>query len=309
MDLEATGNPEALTRFHPQLAQRRFPTLRVLSYQSAEGYKGYALLYLPKQASSTNKVPMVLVADYGNSFSDVPRVDLLSYWGPAMYARNQRILDLLSDGYAVLLPDLPLSDLGVYAGLSKQVAAAVNIAVDSALATGVIDDKRLGLVTDSATNYGGFIANTVITQTERFKAAVTIGGAVDWFDAYYRTPPGFSLIYEQGDPRFQVPPWEDPQRYLDHSPLAHWNKVKTPLLAIYHGQNPDGAKLLNASMELQTPAVFALARRNDGVDTDRRIRGWFREHFLGEEPISHVADQGSFIFGGEAQNSAPAGAK
>jgi hypothetical protein len=113
--------------------------------------------------------------------------------------------------------------------------------------------------------------------------------------------------YELGQGRMGVPLWEDPQRYVENSPITHWNKVRTPLL-IVHGE-ADGTVPALFSTEsfygmqrLGGSAILARYSRlghSSNPEMTRRVRGWFREHLLGAPAITHIADQGSFFLGGE----------
>jgi dipeptidyl aminopeptidase/acylaminoacyl peptidase len=92
-----------------------------------------------------------------------------------------------------------------------------------------IDPERLGVMGGS---YGGFMTNWVITQTSRFKAAVS-SASVSNMVSFYAT----SLYQDLVHAEFNGFPWADDNFSLlwQWSPLAHVAQVTTPTLFI-HGE-------------------------------------------------------------------------
>src|SRR3546814_13803730 len=94
-------------------------------------------------------------------------------------------------------------------------------------------------------SYGGYGTNSVITQTDRFKAAISLDGPANLTSGYaigmnqrkaFEVPEGLNfgaLWSEGGQGRMGVPPWRDPQRYIDNSPLFWAHQIETPLLLIH----------------------------------------------------------------------------
>jgi dipeptidyl aminopeptidase/acylaminoacyl peptidase len=92
--------------------------------------------------------------------------------------------------------------------------------VDALVKDGIADPNRLAI---GGYSYGGYMTNWLITQTTRFKAAVTGAGAVEhaanwgnddltWDDAWY----------------LSGTPWEKPDIYQSEAALFQINKVTTP---------------------------------------------------------------------------------
>ena len=101
--------------------------------------------------------------------------------------------------------------------------------VDHALkAKQEIDPSRLGVMGGS---YGGFMTNWVITQTPRFKAAVS-SASVSNLISFYAT----SLYQDLVHAEFDGFPWDGNFDLLwKWSPLAHVANVTTPTLFV-HGE-------------------------------------------------------------------------
>src|SRR3546814_15380937 len=113
-------------------------------------------------------------------------------------------------GYAVLRPGIvPKADeFGASAG--RDVLAGVKAAV----ATGIVDEDRLGLTGQS---YGGLETAFIITQTDIFKAAVAVdldsdllAAALQTYGHYDGPPASMSSALAPTNPFYMTrAPWED----------------------------------------------------------------------------------------------------
>lgn len=96
--------------------------------------------------------------------------------------------------------------------------------VDALLATGTVDPKKLGVTGGSG---GGLLTNWVVTQTDRFAAAVAQRDIADWAMLWYVTD--FSLFQPTW---FHKAPFEDPEDFKARSPITYIERVKTPMMFI-----------------------------------------------------------------------------
>lgn len=89
-----------------------------------------------------------------------------------------------------------------------------------------IDPERVGV---TGISYGGFMTNWIVTQTNRFKAAVSQNSISTWEAEYLTTDIGPYFVPDQigGDP------WEDQERLRAKSPLYYVDRVKTPLMLVH----------------------------------------------------------------------------
>ena len=88
-----------------------------------------------------------------------------------------------------------------------------------------IDRQRLGVAGGS---YGGYMTNWIVTHTDRFRAAVTMRCVANEHSFFGTSDIGFYDLFD-----LEVPPWEDPLRYLAMSPIHHIARCKTPLLVMH----------------------------------------------------------------------------
>jgi dipeptidyl aminopeptidase/acylaminoacyl peptidase len=92
--------------------------------------------------------------------------------------------------------------------------------VDALVKDGIADPDHL---TIGGYSYGGYMTNWLITQTPRFKAAVTGAGAVEHVGNWGNDDTTFDDAYFLGGR-----PWEAQQRYHDEAAIFQIDKVKTP---------------------------------------------------------------------------------
>jgi dipeptidyl aminopeptidase/acylaminoacyl peptidase len=92
--------------------------------------------------------------------------------------------------------------------------------VDALVKDGIADPNQL---TIGGYSYGGYMTNWLITQSTRWKAAVTGAGAVEHVGNWGNDDTTFDDAYFLGGR-----PWEAPQRYHDEAAIFQINKVRTP---------------------------------------------------------------------------------
>ena len=129
-----------------------------------------------------------------------------------------------SAGYGQKFSDGTLNDWG--GGDYKDLMAAVDraLASDSRL-----DPKRLGV---TGTSYGGYMTDWVITQTNRFRAAVSVAGLSNLISFY-----GTSLYQDLIHAEYGGFPWSGNrfEALWRSSPLKWVASVETPTLFL-HGE-------------------------------------------------------------------------
>ncbi len=160
--------------------------------------------------------------------------------------------------------------------------------VDAAIARAPwIDPHRLGVTGGS---FGGYMTNWVITQTDRFKAAVAQRSICNMISKWGVSDNG----YNGNDRQWGGPPWENLQFYLDRSPLMHVTKVVTPLLLIHSERDLrcpiEQAEQFFTALQYLRREVALVRFPDEGHELSRsgqplhrlerleRITAWFRDH-------------------------------
>jgi dipeptidyl aminopeptidase/acylaminoacyl peptidase len=97
--------------------------------------------------------------------------------------------------------------------------------VDETIKLGYADPAKLGVTGGSG---GGLLTDWVVTQTDRFKAAVAQRDITDWANWWYTADmAGFHQSFYPTSP-----PWEHIELYRAHSPITFVNNLKTPMMFI-----------------------------------------------------------------------------
>ena len=96
--------------------------------------------------------------------------------------------------------------------------------VDALVKDGIADPAHLAV---GGYSYGGYMTNWLITQTTRFRAAVTGAGAVENVANWGNDDTSFDDAFDLGGL-----PWEVPQRYQDEAAIFQIEKVRTPTLIV-----------------------------------------------------------------------------
>jgi len=222
-DLYAAGSGftsvRKLTDLNPWLAERALSRTELVSYLDADGRKLHGVLYYPANYEPGKKYPLVTEV-YERYFDN---------------GFNGALNVLASAGYAVLHPSVNLITGYPGEAWAKAALAAINELVDR----GVADPDRLGI---QGTSYGGYATVLLITQTDRFKAAINNSGKVDMLSFYTQSPRlGVRNTHapEKSQDRIGGTLWEYPERYLAHSAILQADRIKTPLLCITGDLDPN----------------------------------------------------------------------
>ena len=142
---------------------------------------------------------------------------------------------------------------------------------------------------------GGLLTNWVVTQTNRFKAAVSQRDISDWSNFWYTAD--FTLFTPTW---FRKAPFEDPADFARRSPITHVAKIQTPLMFILGDEDwrtppaAGGEELFRALKYLKRPTVMVrfpgenheLSRSGrpwHRVERLQHIVGWFDKWLLGKE--------------------------
>lgn len=181
-------------------------------------------LYYPKNFDKNKKYPMVVYI-YGEENTDIKEFIL-----PTTLNSIGFNIPLLNDnGYFVYYVQSYVSDQGVGISAVESVTSGVNAILQKEQA---IDNQKLGLIGHS---FGAYKASFIATQTNMFSAIISGAGAHDIIvgNMYrynlHRNKLNWFIV-EKGQYQFKQTYAQNPQKYLDNSPILHAHKIKTPIL-------------------------------------------------------------------------------
>ena len=225
--INAAENTRSITDLNPQVDQIRFGAVRDLHWRNPDdGQRVHGFVVLPVGYQPGRRYPMVTLL-HGGPTSAWQRgwSDGFTDWGQLLAAR----------GYIAFFPNVRGSlGAGVdYANANSGDLGGIDYVdlisgVDALVVDGLADPERLGI---GGYSYGGYLSTWTITQTTRFKAAVSGGILADLFSFYGTTDIPHYLKVHLGEPPF-------PKQSLarERSPIHHAAKLKTPVL-FYAGGN------------------------------------------------------------------------
>lgn len=222
------SQPRKLTHLNPQYDKIKMGSARLVSWLSDDGEPLHGALLLPSSYAPDRRYPLIVWVYGGKNRSD--HFDQFGFEGQGPF--NLQLL--ATRGYAVLLPDAPQHVGTPMLDVLKTVLPGVNKIIE----LGIADPERLGIIGHS---YGGYSTLCLITQTNRFSAAVEADGEADLLAGYggmddRGTSYGIALE-EEGQGAMGGTPWQFRERYIENSPVFHLDRIETPLLIVHGGDD------------------------------------------------------------------------
>jgi dipeptidyl aminopeptidase/acylaminoacyl peptidase len=220
--------------------------------------------------------------------------------GPVWYTRPQYVgrsalqQMALDAGYALFLPN-PRGSSGrgqtfarlVFGDMGGNDTYDYLSGLDALEKQGIVDPKRIAVMGGS---YGGYISSWLITQDQRFAAAVPIAPVTNWVSEHLTcNVPTFCELFLSdglGDPLGQ---------YFTRSPIHYADRVKTPTLHICGaldkitpaGQALEFHRALQGSTDVES-VLLTYPREGHGIrtmpaifDFTARVMSWFEKHMPG----------------------------
>jgi dipeptidyl aminopeptidase/acylaminoacyl peptidase len=271
------GGARPVTELNAAWMSRPVAPPELVKYKSFDGRDIEAALLRP-QGPFTGMRPFVVLVHGGPTgrWSDA-----FEPWGQLLAARGYVVLYPNvrgSTGYGQKFVELNRADWG--GGDFKDVMAGV----DWAIARGLADPNRLGI---GGWSYGGYMAAWAVTQTTRFKAAVSGAPVID-MASEFGTENGPAY-----DEWFYGTPYEKLEGFIKSSPITFVKNVKTPTLLLqgeddetdpigqsqqfYRGLKRYGVP---AELVLYPREPHGLREEKHLVDRLNRIVAWFDRYLV-----------------------------
>jgi len=277
--------PRKLTSFNdPLFGELKMNEPEEIWYSSFDGKRIQGWILKPPDFDPQKKYPLILEihggphSAYGNTFTH--EFQWMAAKGYVVLYTNPRGSSNYGQGFGnVIQFNYPGDDF-------KDLMAGV----DEVLKRGYIDAARLGVTGGSG---GGLLTNWVVTQTTRFKAAVSQRDISDWANFWYTAD--FTLFTPTW---FHKAPFEDPAEFAKRSPITYVKNIQTPLMFILGDEDwrtppsAGGEDLFRALKYLKRPTVMVrfpgesheLSRSGrpwHRVERLQHIVGWFDKYLTG----------------------------
>ncbi|MFC2164488.1 alpha/beta hydrolase family protein [Acidobacteriota bacterium] len=201
-----------LTDLNPWIKEKKLTQSELVKYLDVDGKELSGILYYPVDYEPGKKYPLICwiyEKFFHNSFN--PSMNLIA-----------------NAGYFGFSPSVNL-EIG-YPGEAwvRGVTSGVNMLIEK----GFVDPKKVGIM---GISYGGYATSLIITQTDRFAAAINISGKTNMISFLGDSPRIGTRNYgaaEVGQDRIGATLWESPMKYIAHSAILYCDRVKTPLLLL-----------------------------------------------------------------------------
>jgi dipeptidyl aminopeptidase/acylaminoacyl peptidase len=207
-----------ITSFNKLFTERELPQGKPYRWKADDGTTVEGMLIYPPGKFEAKNLPMFTFIHGGPADADGNHFEADWYQWGILAATN---------GWLVFEPNYRGSSGYGDKFLAQIVPAIVSRpgkdileGVDALIKDGIADPNQL---TIGGYSYGGYMTNWLITQSTRWKAAVTGAGAVEHVGNWGNDDTTFDDAYFLGGR-----PWEAPQRYHDEAAIFQMDKVRTP---------------------------------------------------------------------------------
>lgn len=257
-DVEHLAQAKPITNFNPIFEERAKVSWKPFQWKSDDGKTVEGVLLYPPAKFEGKKLKMLTLIHGGPADADGNRFGA-NWYDWAYYAASQ--------GWLVFRPNYRGSVgygdsfmLEITPHLVSRPGKDILTGVDALVKSGIADPEHLAI---GGYSYGGYMTNWLITQTTRFKAAVTGAGAVEHAANWGNDDLTFDdAWYLSGTP------WQRPELYQSEGAIFQFDKVKTPTHLV-HGNADirvsylEGVLMERALEKLNIPHAF-LAMPGEG---------------------------------------------
>jgi dipeptidyl aminopeptidase/acylaminoacyl peptidase len=216
-----------ITAFNKLFTERDLPRGKPYRWTADDGAKVEGMLMYPPGKFAAKNLPMFVDIHGGPDDADGNHFQADWYVWDRMAANA---------GWLVFEPNYRGSEgygdkflMGIVPEIVSRPGKDILEGVDALVQDGIADPAHLAI---GGYSYGGFMTNWLITQTTRFRAAMSGAGAVEYIANWGNDDTGFDDTYFLGGL-----PWDVPQRYRDEAPIYQMNKVRTPTLIVFAEQD------------------------------------------------------------------------
>jgi len=257
------AHARTITSFNRTLAGRALPEGRPYRWTADDGVSVEGMLIYPPGKSGARRLRMLTLIHGGPADADGNHFEADWYQWGALAA---------TAGWLVFEPNYRGSigygdpfALGIIPKIVSKPGKDILAGVDALVKDGIADPDHL---TIGGYSYGGYMTNWLITQTTRFKAAVTGAGAVEHVTNWGNDDTTLDDAYFLGGQ-----PWEAMRNYNDEAAIWQIQKVKTPThivggaedIRVYVGEN----YLLERALHAQGVPVKLLIFPGEGHELDK----------------------------------------
>ncbi|HKF53374.1 MAG TPA: prolyl oligopeptidase family serine peptidase [Candidatus Acidoferrales bacterium] len=226
-DPSQIGEARPITSFNQTLALDELPKGKPFRWTTDDGVTAEGMLIYPPGKFEQKDLPMFTFIHGGPEDADGNHfeadwyqwADLAATNGWLVFEPNYRGSVGYGDAFA----------LGIVPHIVSRPGKDILEGVDALVKAGIADESHL---TVGGYSYGGYMTNWLITQTTRFKAAVTGAGAVEHVVNWGNDDTTFDDAYFLGGL-----PWKTEENYNAEAAIWQMGKVRTPTHMVAGGDD------------------------------------------------------------------------
>lgn len=273
------SNPVQLTDMNPWIKDKKLTKSELIKYRDTDGKELYGVLYYPVDYEEGKTYPLVCEI-YEKFFSN---------------GFNSSMNLIANEGFFGFRPSVNL--IQGYPGEAwiKGITSGINKLIDR----GLVDPDKLGV---HGTSYGGYATSLIITQTDRFKAAINISGKVNIISFLGDSPKIGTRNYaaaEVGQDKIGSSLWEAPMKYFATSAVLYADRITTPHMILtgegdWNVPGTNSRELYYAMRRLGKEVIWInyvngghgagrASNEADYHDQVKRMMDFYREKFEEEE--------------------------
>jgi len=292
----AFTNQKKVSNANPQQSDYIWGNIEMVEWKDYDGESVKGLLVKPEDFDPNKKYPMMV------NFYEKNSDRLYNHRAPYPHRSTINYSYWTNKGYIIFNPDIKYKN--GYPGQSAYdaVISGVEAMIEEHK---YIDKDRIGVQGHS---WGGYQIAHLITKTDIFKCAEAGAPVVNMVSAYggIRWGTGMSRMfqYEQTQSRLGATLWEEPQLYMENSPIFNLDKINTPVLILHNDKDGavpwyQGIEFFVGMRRLGKPAWMLNyndephwpLKRPNRLDFNKRMEQFF-DHYLMDAPMPEWMDKG-----------------
>jgi dipeptidyl aminopeptidase/acylaminoacyl peptidase len=271
---------------NPQQAKFAWGKSELIQFKNKDGKELQGALFYPANYEPGKKYPMIV-------YIYEIRSNVLNQYVSPSPRSSYNTTNYTSQGYFIFQPDIVYKTNHP----GESAVECVVPAVEAVLKTGMIDEKKIGIMGHS---WGAYQTAFIITQTKLFSAAVAGAPLIDMIsmynEIYWNSGSPNQNIFEVSQGRLREPWWVIMQDYMNNSPMYQAQKIITPLLVTFG--NSDGAvdwhqgiEMFTTMRRMEKPFIMlvydgenhSLAKKENQLDYTKKVNDFFNHYLMGTE--------------------------
>jgi len=217
-NVNALRHARPITAFNQLLTERALPQGKPYRWTADDGVQVEGMLIYPPGKLGDKRLRMLTLIHGGPNDADGNRFKAdWYYWGSLAATQGWLVFE---PNYRGSIGYGDKFALGIVPEIVSKPGRDILEGIDALVKDGIADPDRLAI---GGYSYGGYLTNWLLTQTSRFKAAVTGAGAIEHAVNWGNDDTTLDDAYFLGGR-----PWEAKEAYDREAALWQMNKVKTP---------------------------------------------------------------------------------